>query len=60
VEKRFPQTTLKTLSAMGYVLKALDPFSPFFGGVQLIWYDSKLQAWIGVSDPRRDGGAIGF
>lgn len=60
VENRFPKSTLKSLSAMGYPIKALDSFTPYFGGVQLIVFDAELKQWIGVSDPRRDGGAAGI
>ncbi len=45
---------------MGYPVKVLDSFTPYFGGVQLIVFNKNLMEWVGVSDPRRDGGAAGL
>ncbi|KAA3662442.1 MAG: gamma-glutamyltransferase [Calditrichaeota bacterium] len=60
LENRFAENVQKQLSGMCYNVRAYNDFDSYFGGVQMIVYDKKLNQFIGVSDPRRDGGAIGF
>ena len=60
MENDFPQATIDTLKNRGYPIQLYDKHSSYFGAVQLIIYDPLLKQYIGVSDPRRDGGAMGF
>ena len=60
VENRFGKNALGNLAELGYPVKVLDSFTPYFGGVQLIIFNKNLMEWVGVSDPRRDGGAAGL
>ena len=60
MEGRFPDATCNYLENMGYTLTIMEEFSSYFGGVQLIVYDKSLDKYIGVSDSRRDGGALGY
>ncbi len=60
VENRFPLNILADLEKMGYNLKKYDALDNYFGGVQMIMFDKALKQYIGISDPRRDGGAYGI
>ncbi|MBN2365054.1 MAG: gamma-glutamyltransferase [Calditrichaeota bacterium] len=60
LEDRFNQDVLDTLQEYGYEIKLTSPFEIYLGGVQLIYYDTGINAFIGVSDPRRGGVAGGF
>ncbi len=60
MEQDFPTATIDTLKNRGYPVQLYEKHSSYFGGVQLIIYDPVLKQYIGVSDPRRDGGALGF
>jgi gamma-glutamyltranspeptidase/glutathione hydrolase len=60
IENDFPQTTIDTLKNRGYPIQLYERHASYFGGVQLIIYDPILKQYIGISDPRRDGGALGF
>ncbi len=60
IENGFDDKTIESLSLMGYKIRPYSNFDSYFGGVQLIYYDEKLDKYIGVSDPRRDGGALGI
>jgi len=60
MEGRFPEASLTALAKMGYNLDIREKFSSYFGGVQLIVYDETLNKYIGISDMRRDGGALGY
>lgn len=56
-EKGFPQSTLDELERRGHQLITADDDNQF-GSCQAIWrLDS---GYLGVSDPRRDGQAVGF
>lgn len=60
MENGFDDKIIDELKNMGYQIKLYDELSSYFGGVQLIYYDEKLDQFIGVSDSRRDGGALGI
>ncbi|MCF6270344.1 MAG: gamma-glutamyltransferase [Melioribacteraceae bacterium] len=60
MENGFDAVMLEDLKKMGYQLKMYNKMNSYFGGVQLIYYDKKIKQFIGVSDPRRDGGALGI
>ncbi|MCP5064051.1 MAG: gamma-glutamyltransferase [Ignavibacteriae bacterium] len=60
MENRFNENTIESLSSMGYKIRPYSNFDSYFGGVQLIYFDKKMNQFIGVSDPRRDGGALGI
>lgn len=60
MEKGFSGSVRDSLQAMGYMIKTTESLDAYFGGVQLIVRDVKNNQLIGVSDLRRDGGAIGF
>ncbi len=56
-EKGFPQATLDELRQRGHELIAADDYNQF-GSCQAIW---RLDdGYLAVSDPRRDGQAVGF
>jgi gamma-glutamyltranspeptidase/glutathione hydrolase len=56
-EKGFPQTTLDELGRRGHDLVAVDDYNQF-GSCQAVW---RLDdGYLAVSDPRRDGQAVGF
>ena len=60
LERGFAPNALKSLHERGYVVDPSNyPMNMYFGGVQMIRAldDGTL---IGVSDPRRDGGAAGY
>ncbi|MEN8192103.1 MAG: gamma-glutamyltransferase [Bacteroidota bacterium] len=59
MENGFNDNLLEKLSEMGYKIRHYSELDSYFGGVQLIYYDENLNEFIGVSDPRRDGGAFG-
>lgn len=56
-EPGFPRSTLDELQARGHELIAVDDYNEF-GSCQAIW---RLDdGYLAVSDPRRDGQAVGF
>lgn len=60
LESGFSENIIGRLKEMGYTIDIIDRFSSYFGGVQMIIYNPDLMKYIGVSDPRRDGGALGY
>jgi len=60
IEPRLPESTTAALTKMGYVLRPLLEFDPFFGGAQGIIIDPATGRRIGGADPRRDGAVIGY
>jgi gamma-glutamyltranspeptidase/glutathione hydrolase len=60
IEPRLPAATTAGLTKMGYVLRPLLEFDPFFGGAQGIIIDPATGRRIGGADPRRDGTVIGY
>jgi gamma-glutamyltranspeptidase/glutathione hydrolase len=59
-EGRFAQSVLDSLKDMGHKIKTGENYQIYLGGVQLIFYNSKTGKYIGVSDPRRAGTALGL
>lgn len=57
VEPTFERKTLEALTDLGHVLEVAD--SPI-GGAQAIWIDRSNGVLAAGSDPRKDGGALGF
>ncbi|WP_366653586.1 gamma-glutamyltransferase family protein [Fodinicurvata sp. EGI_FJ10296] len=59
MESSYPQATLDALSAMGHEISIEPPEAAFgFGGAQLI---HRMDGhYVGGSDPRKDGQAVGF
>jgi len=60
MEGRFSSELIEQLKTIGYEIKKYPNYDNYFGGVQLIYYDKKSGNYIGVSDPRRNGGALGI
>jgi gamma-glutamyltranspeptidase/glutathione hydrolase len=57
VESGHPRDVLDKLRAWGHVVEP----SPYpMGAVQLIARDPANAAWLGATDPRRDGAALGY
>lgn len=59
-EGRFSQDLASELEKMGHNIRRTEDYNQYLGGVQLIYFDKKLQKYIGVSDPRRAGAAKGL
>jgi gamma-glutamyltranspeptidase/glutathione hydrolase len=59
-EGRFSQDLTSELEKMGHNIRRTEDYNQYLGGVQLIYFDKKLQKYIGVSDPRRAGAAKGL
>ncbi|MBV8031510.1 MAG: gamma-glutamyltransferase family protein [Betaproteobacteria bacterium] len=56
-EDRFPASTLEELQRRGHRIVTVDDYNQF-GSAQMMW---KLDGgYLAVSDPRRDGQAVGF
>ena len=60
LEGRFTKNIVKKIKQRGYKIRLTNDYEIYLGGVQLIYYDAGLQRYIGVSDPRRGGGAVGY
>ncbi len=60
VEDRFPSSMLDSLKSMGHNIEVKEEMDLYFGGVQLIVVDKKQKLFIGSSDPRRSGIAVGY
>jgi gamma-glutamyltranspeptidase/glutathione hydrolase len=58
LEPGFPEATLAALAARGHRVSVDAAGSAFFGGAQVAWRADG--AYVGASDPRRDGQAVGF
>ena len=59
-EGRFSKTVLDSLKEMGHLVNVTEDYQIYLGGVQLIYYDANTNSYIGVSDPRRAGTALGL
>ncbi|MGH7819842.1 MAG: gamma-glutamyltransferase, partial [Candidatus Binatia bacterium] len=57
VERGFAPEVLEELSARGHRLTELAPL--WFGGTQIV-YRLDGGFWLGASEPRKDGQAVGF
>lgn len=60
IENRFDKETILDLKEKGYNIKLYSDFDLYFGGVQMIYFNEESRQYIGVSDSRRDGGALGL
>ena len=58
-ESRFNKEVLDSLKEMGHTIRLSQNYNVYMGGVQLIFWDDSLKKYIGVSDIRRDGAALG-
>ena len=58
LEPGFPEATVAALAERGHRVSVDTPGRAFFGGAQVAWRTGA--AYIGASDPRRDGLAVGF
>lgn len=56
LEERFDDGVRAALSAAGYTLTPLEPYSFRAGGLSLLWRDG--EGFTGVAEPRRDGAAL--
>jgi gamma-glutamyltranspeptidase/glutathione hydrolase len=60
IETGVPLKTRRALAKMGHDVQALTTFAPGFGSGDIIAVDPETGALWGASDPRKDGGAVGF
>jgi len=60
IEDRFSEDLLNQLQSMGHAVEKMGEMDIYFGGVQLILFDAENKIWIGSSDPRRPGAALGY
>ena len=60
IEGSFSKALVDSLEKMGHPIEIRSPMDLYFGGVQLIVRDEENKTWIGCSDPRRSGAAIGY
>ncbi len=60
VERGIPEDALNTLRDMGHQVAPPKPISGQFGGGQIILVDEESGIYLGGSDPRKDGCAVGF
>jgi oxamate amidohydrolase len=59
LEGRYPLELAQDLAARGHEVKLAGQWDDLFGHAQCIWIDSE-DGFRGGSDPRADGGALGF
>jgi len=59
LESGFAQKTFDGLVAKGHCVE-FRPYGPGFGGYQGIWIDTETGMLHGGSEPRKDGGALGY
>jgi gamma-glutamyltranspeptidase/glutathione hydrolase len=62
VERHMPATTIEGLQSLGHRIVGLDDSYMDFGAGQFIWRlgDPAVEGYVGASDARRDGAAVGF
>ena len=58
LEPGFPEATVQDLRRRGHNVRVAKDESVFFGGAQMAMRQGGV--YIGASDPRRDGQAVGF
>jgi gamma-glutamyltranspeptidase/glutathione hydrolase len=58
LEPGFPEATVHDLQRRGHTVRVAKDESVFFGGAQMAMRQGGV--YIGASDPRRDGQAVGF
>ncbi len=59
VEPGFPSATIEALGAMGHSVKVIDN-GAMFGGYQAIMRDPETGVYVGATEMRKDGVAIGY
>ncbi|MFW6115936.1 MAG: gamma-glutamyltransferase, partial [Chloroflexota bacterium] len=60
VEQGIPPDVVSRLRDMGHQIAPPRPVSGAFGGGQIILVDEESGAYLGGSDPRKDGCALGY
>jgi gamma-glutamyltranspeptidase len=60
LEGRYPAGLAGDLAARGHEVKIGDEWDDLFGHAQCIWIAPETGGFSGGSDPRADGGALGF
>jgi len=60
LEGRYPLELARELEGRGHDVKMGEEWDDLFGHAQCIWIDSEGGGLVGGSDPRADGGALGF
>jgi gamma-glutamyltranspeptidase / glutathione hydrolase len=58
LEPGFPEATVTALAARGHGVTVDTAGAQFYGGAQMAWCGEG--AYVGASDPRRDGQTVGF
>jgi gamma-glutamyltranspeptidase/glutathione hydrolase len=59
LEGRYPPAMARALEQRGHELRIGDDWDDLFGHAQCIWIDAAA-GLLGGSDPRADGGALGY
>jgi len=60
LERHIPDTVKQKLAEMGHKIITPEPGRGAFGGYQGIWRKESPRRYLGASDPRKDGCAIGY
>jgi len=60
LEGRHPADLARELAARGHEVKVAEEWDDLFGHAQCIWIALEAGGFSGGSDPRADGGALGF
>ena len=60
LEGRYPAELARELAARGHEVKVAEEWDDLFGHAQCIWIQPEAVGFSGGSDPRADGGALGF
>ncbi len=60
LESRFSEALIDSLQHYGHALDIKNGIDMYFGGVQLIVVDRENKSYLGSSDPRRSGVALGY
>jgi gamma-glutamyltranspeptidase/glutathione hydrolase len=60
LEGRYPADLARDLAARGHDVKMGGDWDDLFGHAQCIWLEADAAGLAGGSDPRADGGALGF
>ena len=60
LEGRYPNTLARDLEERGHDAKIAGDWDDLFGHAQCVWIDTEHGTLTGGSDPRADGGALGF
>ncbi|PYO55225.1 MAG: gamma-glutamyltransferase, partial [Candidatus Rokuibacteriota bacterium] len=60
LEGRYPAELARELAARGHEVKVAGDWDDLFGHAQCIWIQPEAGGFSGGSDPRADGGALGF